>query len=114
LVTTPELPALKNLRRAITATEPLLLDERTQVVLNRHPGKVGVSLADVERNLGRRVSATIPSEGIGMTDAINQGISFFDSRARVRSSRSYTKLAETIINEGAKPQLLEAGSAVRV
>jgi pilus assembly protein CpaE len=114
LVTTPELPALKNLRRAITATEPLLLDERTQVVLNRHPGKVGVSLADVERNLGRRVSATIPSEGIGMTDAINQGISFFDSRARVRSSRSYTRLAETIINEGAKPQLLETGSAVRV
>jgi len=54
------------------------------------------------------------SWGIGMTDAINQGISFFDSRARVRSSRSYTRLAETVINEGAKPQLLETGSAVRV
>lgn len=113
LVTTPELPALKNVRRAIAATTPLLLDERTQIVLNRHPGKVGVSLADVERNLGRSVSATIPSEGIGMTDAINQGISFFDSRARVRASRSYMKLAETIIRDSTKHGMVEASSAVQ-
>jgi pilus assembly protein CpaE len=113
LVTTPELPSLKNLRRAIAATTPLLLDERTQIILNRHPGKVGVSVADVERNLGRLVSATIPSEGIGMTDAINQGISFFDTRARVRASRSYTKLAETIIRDSSKHGVAEASSAVR-
>ena len=113
LVTTPELPALKNVRRAIAATTPLLLDERTQIVLNRHPGKVGVSMTDVERNLGRSVSATIPSEGIGMTDAINQGISFFDSRARVRASRSYMKLAETIIRDGSKHGMVEASSAVQ-
>jgi pilus assembly protein CpaE len=113
LVTTPELPSLKNVRRAIAATTPLLLDERTQIVLNRHPGKVGVSVADVERNLGRSVSATIPSEGIGMTDAINQGISFFDTRARVRASRSYTKLAETIIRDSSKQGVVEASSAVR-
>src|SRR6266849_5464151 len=111
LVTTPELPSLKNVRRVIAATTPLLLDERTQIVLNRHPGKVGVSVADVEKNLGRPVSATIPSEGIGVTDAINQGISFFDSRARVRASRSYTKLAETIIRESPKRAAAELGSA---
>jgi pilus assembly protein CpaE len=113
LVTTPELPSLKNVRRAIAATANLLLDERTQIILNRHPGKVGVSIADVERNLGRPVSATIPSEGIGMTDAINQGISFFDARARVRASRSYTKLAETIIRDGTKGGVVEAGSAMQ-
>jgi pilus assembly protein CpaE len=98
LVTTPEVPSLKNIRRVIGATT-LLSDERTRIVLNRHPGKVGVSIADVERNLGRRVAATIPSEGVGVTDAINQGISMFDSRARVRASRSYLRLAETYLNE---------------
>ncbi|MGH2491353.1 MAG: AAA family ATPase [Candidatus Limnocylindria bacterium] len=111
LVTTPELPSLKNVRRAIAATTPLLLDERTQIVLNRHPGKVGVSVTDVVKNLGRPVSATIPSEGIGVTDAINQGISFFDSRARVRASRSYTTLADTIIRESPKRAAAEVGSA---
>jgi pilus assembly protein CpaE len=98
LVTTPEVPSLKNIRRVIGATT-LLSDERTRIVLNRHPGKVGVSLADVERNLGRRVAATIPSEGVGVTDAINQGISMFDSRARVRASRSYLRLAQSFLTE---------------
>jgi len=35
-----------------------------------------------------------------VTDAINQGISMFDSRARVRASRSYLRLAERFLNEG--------------
>lgn len=99
LVTTPELPALKNLRRAMSATAPLLLDDRTLIVANRLPGKAGVSVMDIERSLGRRVAARIPSEGVGITDAINQGISIFDPRARVRIGRSYRRLADLVIRE---------------
>jgi pilus assembly protein CpaE len=111
LVTTPELPSLKNIRRVLAATGPLLLDERTQIVLNRHPAKTGVSVAEVEKNLGRPVSATIPSEGIGMTDAINQGISFFDSRARVRAGSSYLKLADAILRDGKERRAAELSAA---
>ena len=99
LVTTPEIPSLKNIRRVIAAT-PMLSDERVRIVLNRHPGKAGVSIADVERNLNRRVSATVASEGVGVTEAINQGISMFDSRARVRVRRSYANLAEGLLQNG--------------
>lgn len=112
LVTTPELPSLKNIRRVIAAS-PLLGDERTQIVLNRHPGKAGVSIADVEKNLGRRVASTIPSEGIGVTDAINQGISMFDSRARVRASQSYMRLADTLLREEGPRQAGQIISAAR-
>jgi pilus assembly protein CpaE len=114
VVTTPELPSLKNVRRAIAATSPLLMDERTQIVLNRHPGKVGVSIADVEKNLGRPVAATIPSEGVGVTDAINQGISMFDSRVRVRASRPYMKLAEAVTRDKQKHSEAAVGSALSV
>jgi pilus assembly protein CpaE len=113
LVTTPELPALKNIRKVVSATEPLLQDDRTQIVLNRYPGKVGVSISDVEHNLGRAVSATIASEGIGVTDAINQGISFFDARARVRVGRSYLRLAEMIDRQHARRPVAVVGSAAR-
>ena len=109
LVTTPELPALKNIRRATAATS-LLADDRTQIVLNRYPGKAGVSVADVERNLGRRVSATIASEGVGVTDAINQGISMFDSRARVRAGPSYLKLADQFLH-GSPAHMFRAATA---
>jgi pilus assembly protein CpaE len=112
LVTTPELPSLKNIRRVIAATT-LLADERTHIVLNRHPGKAGVSIADVEKNLGRRVSSTIPSEGIGVTDAINQGISMFDSRARVRASQSYMRLADAVLRDEGPRQAGQIISAAR-
>lgn len=99
LVTTPELPALKNLRRAITATGNLLLDDRTMVVVNRLPGKVGISIPDIERNVGKPIAIGIPSDGIGVTDAINHGISVFDHRARVRSARAYRRLASILTGD---------------
>ncbi|MDQ2967656.1 MAG: AAA family ATPase [Actinomycetota bacterium] len=96
LVTTPELPALKNLRRAITATGNLLLDDRTIVVVNRLPGKVGINVADIERNVGKPIAVGIPSDGVGVTDAINHGISVFDHRAHVRITRAYRRLANLL------------------
>jgi pilus assembly protein CpaE len=96
LVTTPELPALRNLRRVMSATGLLLQDERTILVANRLPGKAGIGLQEIERGLGRSVSATIPSEGIGITEAINHGMSILDERARARSGGSYRKLADLL------------------
>lgn len=112
LVTTPEVPALKNIRRVLAAT-PLFGDERTQILVNRYPGKAGVSLADVEKNLGRKVWASVPSEGVGVTDAINQGISLFDSRARVRASRSYTRIADALLHESGQRRHREIAAAAR-
>jgi pilus assembly protein CpaE len=98
LVSTPELPALRNLGRVMGGIPAALLDHAI-VVVNRHPGKAGVSLAEIQKSLGRPVAATIPSDGVGVTQAINQGISLFDSRARVRSGRSYKRLAQSIAHD---------------
>jgi pilus assembly protein CpaE len=98
LVTTPELPALRNLRRVMSATGLLLQDERTLLVANRVPGKAGIGLSEIERGLGRPIAATIPSEGVGITEAINRGISILDDRARAKSGGSYRKLAELIVH----------------
>jgi len=104
LVTTPELPALRNLRRVMSATGLLLQDERTLLVANRVPGKAGIGLAEIERGLGRSIAATIPSEGIGITEAINRGISILDERARAKAGGSYRKLAE-IVAQGLEPAI---------
>src|SRR6266480_2724982 len=96
LATTPELPALRNLRRVMSATGLLLQDERTILVANRVPGKAGISLSEMEKGLGRSISATIPSEGIGITEAINRGMSILDERARAKAGGSYKKLADLI------------------
>ena len=93
-VTTPEFPALRDLQRVINSSRAELhLDGRMSVVLNRFPGKVGLPMSDVSKALGHPITATIPSEGITVTDAINRGLSLLDSRAKVRSARSYHTLA---------------------
>jgi pilus assembly protein CpaE len=96
LVTTPELPALRNLRRVMSATGLLLQDERTILVANRVPGKAGIGLSEMEKGLGRSINATIPSEGVGITEAINRGMSILDERARAKAGGSYRKLADLI------------------
>lgn len=111
LVTTPELPALKNLRRTITATGNLLLDERTIVVVNRLSAKVGVGLSDIERNVGKPIAIGIPSDGIGITDAINHGVSVFDHRSRVRSARAYRRLAHMLVDDVPYRRAAEVGPA---
>src|SRR5438552_1059447 len=96
LVTTPELPALRNLRRVMSATGLLLQDDRTILVANRVPGKAGISLSEIEKGLGRSIAATIPSEGVGITEAINRGMSILDERARAKAGGSYRKLADLV------------------
>jgi pilus assembly protein CpaE len=109
LVTTPELPALRNLRRVMSATGLLLQDERTLIVGNRVPGKAGIGINEIEKGLGRPLAATIPSEGIGITEAINRGISTLDERARAKTAGSYKKLAE-VIAQGLEPTAVARAS----
>jgi pilus assembly protein CpaE len=97
LVTTPELPALRNLQRVLNSARPdLQLDEKVLVVANRYPGKTGLSRDDMTKAVGRTIAATIPSEGVSVTDAINRGVSLLDSRLHVRIARSYHDLAAVI------------------
>jgi pilus assembly protein CpaE len=94
LVTTPEFPALRDLQRVLNSTRAdLHLDRRMSVIVNRFPGKAGLPIAEMAKALGLPIAATIPSEGITVTDAINRGLSLLDSRAKVRLARSYHLLA---------------------
>ncbi|MGH2471844.1 MAG: AAA family ATPase [Candidatus Limnocylindria bacterium] len=100
LVTTPELPALRNLQRVLNATRPdLQLEDKVLVVANRYPGKTGLSRDDMTKAVGRAIAATIPSEGVSVTDAINRGVSLLDPRLHVRIARSYHDLADIITKQ---------------
>jgi pilus assembly protein CpaE len=97
LVTTPELPALRNLQRILNSPRPdLQLDAKVLVVANRYPGKTGLSRDDMTKAVGRSIAATIPSEGVSVTDAINRGVSLLDSRLHVRIARNYHDLASIV------------------
>jgi pilus assembly protein CpaE len=100
LVTTPELPALRNLQRVVTATrDDLHLDDKALFVGNRLPGKGSLTPEQIQRAFGRPFVATFPSEGVGVTEAINRGLSFFDARVNPRIAKHYRTFADVVVGK---------------
>ncbi|HMA34903.1 MAG TPA: AAA family ATPase [Chloroflexia bacterium] len=101
LVTTPEAPAIESLRRFIDMLKNYPhLQPKLQLVVNRHPSKGGVPLADVEARLALPALATIPSDGHGITIAINQGMSFVQKTIAGVAGRNLRAMAEALAVPG--------------
>ena len=96
LVTKPDVAALRSMSRALAAREMAEIDKRALIVVNRLPGRGGLSAADVERGLGRHISVAIPSDGAVVIDALNRGLSIVDPRVRSRTRRSLEELARAV------------------
>lgn len=74
LLTTPDIPALKNLRITLDTFDLLRLPtEQRLVVLNRSDAKVGLTAADIERVIRVPISAYVPSSR-DVPVSINKGI----------------------------------------
>jgi pilus assembly protein CpaE len=74
LMTTPDLPALKNLRITLDTLNQLdLPKEHRLVVLNSSDAKVGLSTADIERVIRVPISAFVPSSR-DVPVSINRGL----------------------------------------
>jgi pilus assembly protein CpaE len=93
LVTTPELPALRDLERVL-GRPTLALRDRAILVVNRSPGRAGIGLGDVTRGLGLAVAATVPSEGVAVTDSINRGVALAEGRSQI--ARVFRELATRV------------------
>ena len=96
LVTTPEVPALRDLQRVLVAGRDMHLDERALIVVNRAEGKAGFRTTEVAKALGRPIGVAIPSDGIGTTEAVNRGLSLLDPRLQSRTARYFRDLARAV------------------
>jgi pilus assembly protein CpaE len=74
LLTTPDIPALKNLRIALDTFDLLDLPKESRlVVLNRSDAKVGLTPSDIERVIRAPISAHVPSSR-DVPVSINRGV----------------------------------------
>ena len=96
LVTKPELPSLRSLRRVLVAKELVSLNGNALIVANRLPGRGSLSVGEVEHSLCRRVAAAIPSDGTAVVDAINRGVPVVDPRVRSRVQPIFAALARAV------------------
>ncbi|NTV64002.1 MAG: response regulator/pilus assembly protein [Oscillochloris sp.] len=108
VVTTPEIPALKNVKFFLEyMAQHQLTRGRVSIVLNRFPSVDGVSLEDVQQHLRHPVSANIPSAGQLMAYSINRGVPVVLSHPQSWVGESLRKLAAYVAGEQVKTISLE-------
>ncbi len=77
VVTTPEIPAIKNAKLFFEVTEALEYErERTMFVLNKVDKRINIRAEDIEANIKYKIEAQLPLDERAVTTAVNQGVPY--------------------------------------
>ena len=100
VVLTPELGAVRNTLRLLTASAQIGLTDRIRIVLNR--SDAGLEMRQVQAVIPRPVGATIPSDGRLFVSAANLGVTVYDvdPSGRTAARRSLEALAREVYEFG--------------
>jgi pilus assembly protein CpaE len=77
VVTTPEIPAIKNAKLFFEVTEALEYDrEKTMFILNKMDKRINIRAEDIEANIKYKIEAQLPLDERAVTTAVNQGVPY--------------------------------------
>jgi pilus assembly protein CpaE len=77
VVTTPEIPAIKNAKLFFEVTEALEYErERTMFILNKVDKRINIRAEDIEANIKYKIEAQLPLDERSVTLAVNQGVPY--------------------------------------
>ena len=97
LLTTLDIPALKNLKLSLETLDLLGYSrDRFHIVLNRADSKVGLAIEDVQKTLKLPISAQLPSSR-AVPAAINRGTPIVHDAPNHPVSTAIRKLADTLV-----------------
>lgn len=97
LLTTLDIPTLKNMRVSLATMDELELPRSKRIlVVNQADLNTGVTVDDVERSLGMKVIVKIPSSNV-VPIAVNQGTTVVASDPKHAVTRAINELATIII-----------------
>jgi len=103
LVSTPDVPSMKNIRLAFQTLELLGFPlDRVSLVANRAGMAGGASVADVSEAIGREVRFVLPDDA-AVPRSINSGVPAMLFETRSPFSRSLKALVETLVGSNQVP-----------
>jgi len=99
VVSSLDLPAIKNVKLCLEIMESLnYSEEKIKVVLNRAGSEGGIQTSEVEESLRHDFIATLPSDGKTVLGAVNRGIPFVISHPETVIAQSIFNLAMVVGN----------------
>jgi pilus assembly protein CpaE len=77
VVTTPEIPAIKNAKLLFEVTEALEYErERIMFILNKVDKRINIRAEDIEANIKYKIEEQLPLDERSVTTAVNQGVPY--------------------------------------
>ena len=77
IVTTPEIPAIKDAKLFLEVTEALEYErERIMFVLNKSDKRINIRAEDIEANIKYKIEGQLPLDERAVTTAVNQGVPY--------------------------------------
>lgn len=96
LVTSMDVPSIKNLKLSLQTLEQLGFGrQRIKLVLNRADSKVGLSVSEVEKTLRTSIDVSIPSSR-EIPLSVNQGVPLAAAKTKSPVVRALTALADAV------------------
>ena len=97
LVTTQDIPAIKNCRLFLDLLQTLGIErDRILFVMNRYDKRINITPDRVAENLKQEVASVIPLDEQTVTKAVNRGIPFVLESRNQPASRGVFSLAEHV------------------
>jgi pilus assembly protein CpaE len=97
LVTTQEIPAIKDARMFLDLLKPLKISlDRLLFVMNKHDKRIGISPQKVSENFKQEIKVVIPFEEKVVLPSINRGVPFMLGEKSKAISRSFLSLSEAV------------------
>lgn len=99
LVSSLDLPTLKNVKLGLEVLESLHHKDKVRVVLNRATPEMGIGPGDVEKVLEFPLTSQIPSDGRLVVGAVNKGVPFILSHPQSRVAESLRQLTCLLVQQ---------------
>lgn len=103
VVSTLDLPTIKNIKVGLNLMENLGYKDKIQVVLNKANEQYGVRYGEFEETVGYPIWVNIPEDSNTVITSANKGIPFVMSRVDTKVARSLMQLADKIHNNNTTP-----------
>jgi pilus assembly protein CpaE len=98
VVTTPEIPAIKDAKLFFEVTEALEYDrERIMFILNKADKRINIRAEDIEANIRYKIEGQLPLDERSVTTAVNQGVPYVLGDKNSLLSQSTNKLAAHLL-----------------
>ena len=118
LVTTQEIPAIKDSRMFLDLLKPLNISrDRLLFVMNKHDKRIGIKPEKISENFKQEIKVIIPFEEKVVLPSINRGVPFMMGEKAKSINRSFVSLTEAVrkqLSNGNEKQAEEAKEKVAV